>query len=90
MNLSDMLSKINPKDLSLGLSKVRGMLSEEQVKEIESAIKNMENNSSKDSIKAISKDDIQNELKNNPNLINALKNNPNLMGKINELLNKEK
>ena len=90
MNLSDMISKMNPEMLSKGLKQISGMLTPEQTAQMEAAIKSMEKGELNNQINSLSAEDLKAELLNNPSLAKNLAKNPELVNKLAEIINKQK
>lgn len=90
MNFGDMLSNLNPKMLSEGLKKISPMLSEEQLLEMEAAIKNLDKGELNEKMRALSAQDLKKELENNPNLAKNLSKNKELMQKLTQIFEKNK
>lgn len=88
MNLQDMIAGMNPQMLSQGLKKISGMLTPEQMKEMERAIKNVDNGELNQKLNSLNAQDLQKELQKNPNLAKQLAKNPELMSKLNSILHK--
>ena len=86
MNLSDMISKMNPEMLSKGLKQISGMLTPEQTAQMEAAIKSMEKGELNNQINSLSTEDLKAELLNNPSLAKNLAKNPELVNKLAEIL----
>ena len=90
MNLSDMISKMNPEMLSKGLKQISGMLTPEQTAQMEAAIKSMEKGELNNQINSLSAEDLKAELLNNPSLAKNLAKNPELVNKLAEIIKKQK
>lgn len=90
MNLSDMISKMNPEMLSKGLKQISGMLTPEQTAQMEAAIKSMEKGELNNQINSLSAEDLKSELLNNPSLAKNLAKNPELVNKLAEIIKKQK
>ena len=90
MNLSDIISKMNPEMLSKGLKQISGMLTPEQTAQMEAAIKSMEKGELNNQINSLSAEDLKTELLNNPSLAKNLAKNPELVNKLAEILKKQK
>ena len=90
MNLSDMISKMNPEMLSKGLKQISGMLTPEQTAQMEAAIKSMEKGELNNQINSLSAEDLKTELLNNPSLAKNLAKNPELVNKLAEIIKKQK
>lgn len=90
MDLQDMISKMNPQMLSQGLKKVSGMLTPEQLREMEKAIKNVDKGELNSKLNSLNAQDLQKELQRNPNLAKQLSKNPALMSQLSEIFKKGK
>jgi len=90
MNLSDMISKMNPEMLSKGLKQVSSMLSPEQTAQMEAAIKSMDKGSLDNKLNNLSAEDLKKELLNNPNIAKNLAGNPELMSNLAAIFKKGK
>ncbi len=90
MDLQDMISKMNPQMLSQGLKRVSGMLTPEQMKEMERAIKNVDKGALNQKLNSLNAQDLQRELQSNPNLARQLAQNPALMSQLTEIFKKNK
>ena len=86
MNLSDMISKMNPEMLSKGLKQISGMLTPEQTAQMEAAIKSMEKGELNNQINSLSAEDLKTELLNNPSLAKNLAKNPELVNKLADVI----
>ena len=87
MNIQEMISKMSPEMLSKGLKQMSGMLSPEQLKQMENAIKNTDKGEMNRRLNALNGADLQKELQNNPMLAKKLSQNPELMNQINAIFN---
>ena len=88
MILQDMIEGMNPQMLSQGIKKISGMLTPEQMKEMERAIKNVDKGELNQKLNSLNAQDLQKELQKNPNLAKQLAKNPELMSKLNSILHK--
>ena len=88
MNLEDMIKNMNPQMLSNALSQMNNMLSPEQMRQVENAIKSTDKGTLNQKLNSLSMTDLQQELQRNPNLMRQLADNPELMHKINSLFKK--
>ncbi len=88
MNLQDMISKMNPQMLSEGLKKMSGMLTPQQLQEMEKAIKNVDKGELNAKLNSLNASDLQRELQKNPNLAKQLAQNPKLMAQLSEIFKK--
>ena len=84
-----MISKLNPKMLSEGLKKISPMLSQNQLAEMENAIKSLDKGELNSKMKSLSAEDLKKELENNPNLAKNLSQNKELMQKLTEIFNQK-
>ena len=83
-----MIKNMNPQMLSNALSQMGNMLSPEQLKQVEKAIKSTDKGTLNQKLNSLSTADLQRELQRNPNLAKQLANNPELMQKINGVFKK--
>ena len=90
MDLQDMISRMNPQMLAQGLKKVSGMLTEDQLSQMEKAIKTVDKGTLNNKLNALSAQDLQRELQNNPNLAAQLAKNPELMSRLSEIFKNKK
>ena len=90
MDLQDMISKMNPQMLSQGLKKVSSMLTPQQLKEMENAIKTVDKGTLNQKLNSLSAQDLQRELQNNPTLAKQLAQNPALMSQLSDIFKKNK
>ena len=88
MNLEDLIKNMNPQMLSNALSQMNNMLSPEQMKQVENAIKSTDKGTLNQKLNSLSTMDLQRELQRNPNLARQLADNPELMSKINSVFKK--
>ena len=88
MNLEDMIKNMNPQMLSNALSKMRTILSPEQMRQVENVIKTTDKGALNNRLNSLNANDLQKELQNNPQLSKSLAQNPELMRKINEIFKK--
>ncbi len=78
MTLNDMISHMTPEMLSKGLKQMSGMLSREQLQQMEKVIKNTDKGELNQRLNALNTSDLQKELENNPMLAKKLAQNPEL------------
>ena len=90
MDLQNMISQMNPQMLAQGLKKISGMLSPEQMKEMEKAIKNADKGTLNQKLNSLTANDLQRELQNNPSIAKQLAQNPALMSQLNDIFKKKK
>lgn len=88
MTLEEMIRNMNPQMLSAALSKMSSMLSPEQMKQVENAIKNTDNGALNQKLNNLTAADLQKELQSNPDLAKKLAANPELMQKLNGVFKK--
>lgn len=89
MNIGDMISKMNTEVLKQKFSMIENMLTPEQKKNMEQAIRDFESGDIKEKLKNVSSGDLDKELKNNPELLKGLAKNPDLINKLSEILKKK-
>ncbi len=88
MDIESLIKNMNPKMLSEALSKMSNVLSPEQLNMVENAIKTTNKGNLNQKLNSLSAEDLQKELKSNPNLAKQLAGNPELMKKINSIFKK--
>lgn len=88
MNLEDILKNMNPQMLSSALGKMSNVLSADQMKQVENAIKSADKGSLNQKLNNLNASDLQKELQNNPALAKALASNPELVSKLNNIFKK--
>ncbi len=88
MNLEDILKNMNPQMLSAALGKMSNVLSADQMKQVENAIKSADKGSLNQKLNSLNASDLQKELQNNPALAKALASNPELVSKLNNIFKK--
>ncbi len=88
MNLQEMISKMNPQMLQQGLKQVSAMLSPEQMKQVENAIKNTDKGALNQQLNSLNTADLQKELQKNPAIAKQLAQNPQLMKQLNDIFSK--
>ena len=88
MNLEDILKNMNPQMLSSALGKMSNVLSADQMKQVENAIKSADKGSLNQKLNNLNASDLQKELQNNPALAKALASNPELVNKLNNIFKK--
>lgn len=88
MDIEDIMKNINPKMLSEALSKANGVLSNEQIKQVENTFKSSDKQELKTKLHNLTASDLKNELNKNPELLKQLTSNPELMKKINDIFKK--
>lgn len=88
MNIEDILKNMNPQMFSTALGKMSNVLSAEQMKQVENAIKSADKGTLSQKLNSLNASDLQKELQNNPALAKALASNPELISKLNNIFNK--
>ncbi len=88
MNLDEMIKNMNPQMLSNALSRMSSILTPDQMKQVERAIKTTDKGTLNQKLNSLSTADLQKELKGNPNLAKQLADNPELMQKLNGIFKK--
>lgn len=88
MNLDDMIKNMNPQMLSNALSRMSSILTPQQMKQVENAIKTTDKGTLNQKLNNLSTADLERELKSNPNLAKQLAGNPELMQKLNGIFKK--
>lgn len=88
MNLEEMLKNMNPQMLSNALSQMNNILSPEQIKQVENAIRTTDGSTLNQRLSNLTSEDLRRELKGNPNLAKQMANNPELMQKLNSIFKK--
>ncbi len=89
MNIGDMISKMNTEVLKQKFSMIENMLTPDQKKQMEQAIRDFESGDIKEKLKGVSSGDLDKELKSNPELLKGLAKNPELINKLSEILKKK-
>ena len=88
MNPSDVLTKMSPEMLKMSLNKLGGVLTGEQMAEVEKAIKTVDKGELNKQLNSLSADAIKQEFSKNPQVMKVLTQNPELMRKIDEIFKK--
>ena len=88
MDIESLIKNMNPQMLAQALSKMSNVLSPEQLKMVETAIKTTDKGTLNQKLNNLNTNDLQKELKSNPNLAKQLANNPELMKKLNSIFKK--
>lgn len=88
MTLEEMIKNMNPQMLSNALGKMSSILSPEQMKQVENAIKTTDKGTLNKKLNSLSTADLQKELQNNPEIAKTLANNPELMKNLNGIFKK--
>ena len=88
MNLEEMIKNMNPQMLSNALAQLGNVLSPQQLKQVENAIKTTDKGTLNQKLNGLKSEDLQKELRSNPQLAKQLASNPELMKKINGIFKK--
>lgn len=88
MTLDDMIKNMNPQMLSQAVQQMSGMLSPQQMKQVEQAIKSTDKGELNKQLNSLSVDDLKRTLQTNPNITKQLADNPELMRQINSIFKK--
>lgn len=88
MNLEDMIKNMNPQMLSNALSRMNSILSPEQMKQVERAIKSTDKGQLNTKLNSLTAEDLRRELQSNPVLAKQMADNPELMQKLNGIFKK--
>lgn len=88
MNINDMIKNMNPAMLSQALGQISNMLTPQQMQQIEKAIKTTDKGELNKQLNHLSAEQLQRELRANPNIAKQLANNPEIMKQINQLFSK--
>lgn len=80
---------MNPKMLSEGLKKISGMLTPEQLSQMEKAIKNVDKGKLNQQLNSLNAADLQKELQKNPQLLSQLAKNPELLNQLQKIFNQK-
>lgn len=88
MDIESLIKNMNPKMLSEALSKMGNVLSPDQLKMVENAVKTTDKGMLNQKLNNLSAEDLQRELRANPGLAKQLASNPELMKKINNIFKK--
>ena len=88
MTIEDMIKKMNPQMLQNALSRMNSILSPEQIKQVENAIKSTDKGTLNQRLNNLNADDLKRELQSNPQLAKQMANNKELMNKLNGIFGK--
>ena len=88
MTIEDMIKNMNPQMLQNALSRMNSILSPEQIKQVENAIKSTDKGTLNQRLNNLNADDIKRELQSNPQLAKQMANNKELMNKLNGIFGK--
>ena len=88
MTIEDMIKNMNPQMLQNALSRMNSILSPEQIKQVENAIKSTDKGTLNQRRNNLNADDLKRELQSNPQLAKQMANNKELMNKLNGIFGK--
>jgi DNA-binding HxlR family transcriptional regulator len=88
MTIEDMIKNMNPQMLQNALSRMNSILSPEQIKQVENAIKSTDKGTLNQRLNNLNADDLRRELQSNPQLAKQMANNKELMNKLNGIFGK--
>lgn len=88
MTIEDMIKNMNPQMLQNALNRMNSILSSEQIKQVENAIKSTDKGTLNQRLNSLSADDLKRELQSNPQLAKQMANNKELMNKLNGIFGK--
>ena len=88
MTIEDMIKNMNPEMLQNALSRMNSILSPEQIKQVENAIKSTDKGTLNQRLNNLNADDLKRELQSNPQLAKQMANNKELMNKLNGIFGK--
>ena len=88
MTIEDMIKNMNPQMLQNALSRMNSILSPEQIKQVENAIKSTDKGTLNQRLNNQNADDLKRELQSNPQLAKQMANNKELMNKLNGIFGK--
>lgn len=88
MTIEDMIKNMNPQMLQNALSRMNSILSPEQIKQVENAIKSTDKGTLNQRLNNLNADDLKRELQSNPQLAKQMANNKELMNKLNGIFRK--
>ena len=88
MTIEDMIKNMNPQMLQNALSRMNSILSPEQIKPVENAIKSTDKGTLNQRLNNLNADDLKRELQSNPQLAKQMANNKELMNKLNGIFGK--
>ena len=88
MTIEDMIKNMNPQMLQNALSRMNSILSPEQIKQVENAIKSTDKGTLNQRLNNLNADHLKRELQSNPQLAKQMANNKELMNKLNGIFGK--
>lgn len=88
MTIEDMIKNMNTQMLQNALSRMNSILSPEQIKQVENAIKSTDKGTLNQRLNNLNADDLKRELQSNPQLAKQMANNKELMNKLNGIFGK--
>ena len=88
MTIEDMIKNMNPQMLQNALSRMNSILSPEQIKQVENAIKSTDKGTLNQRLNNLNADDLKRELQSNPQLAKQMANNKELMNTLNGIFGK--
>lgn len=88
MTIEDMIKNMNPQMLQNALSRMNSILSPEQIKQVENAIKSTDKGTLNQRLNNLNADDLKREFQSNPQLAKQMANNKELMNKLNGIFGK--
>ena len=88
MTIEDMIKNMNPQMLQNALSRMNSILSPEQIKQVENAIKSTDKGTLNQRLNNLNVDDLKRELQSYPQLAKQMANNNELMNKLNGIFGK--
>ena len=88
MTIEDMIKNMNPQMLQNALSRMNSILSPEQIKQVENAIKSTDKGTLNQRLNNLNADDLKRELQSNPQLAKQMATNKELMNKLNGIFGK--
>ena len=88
MTIEDMIKNMNPQMLQNALSRMNSILSPEQIKQVENAIKSTDKGTLNQRLNNLNADYLKRELQSNPQLAKQMANNKELMNKLNGIFGK--
>ena len=88
MTIEDMIKNMNPQMLQNALSRMNSILSPEQIKQFENAIKSTDKGTLNQRLNNLNADDLKREIQSNPQLAKQMANNKELMNKLNGIFGK--
>ena len=88
MTIEDMIKNMNPQMLQNALNRMNSILSPEQIKQVENAIKSTDKGTLNQRLNNLNADDLKRELQSNPQIAKQMANNKELMNKLNGIFGK--